>query len=572
MILLEETARYFKFKYTGDHFKWRGISAQDSDIWFPKCHSSNRDKLQFNSIRECVNFMEARKVKNEDYIKEVTGVEGIKSANVEADWDAIKSQMVDSEGIQPDEVAAFSMTLANNFIDSDDERFSLPVLRDFKESIVGKMRLLDHANAQRVGKFYFSNLEQMNVKDTMSKIRFSQLKDIERHLTKIVEIENSIYFLTAKYFMPNKTDIEQQRVRDVKNGIDYYTSIRFRCPELVPVYDGETDNIMWFEWRTNSKRRAEALEGSGVWLGSQAGTVSGKSAGGKHYPDGILENLPHAYLPKWDDSRKIRNHQLRKLAESLDEMIGKGMIFATVRDGRKSFMQRTDADLDTLDFTIEKSGIVNLAALRVTIPKHEMIKESGEAVADLSGIIKYLSLFENEKIIIKGERMKFTSKFLGKEFELTDDVKTHEQLETAIGEVLAKASGETKEVPAELTDDQKVAIAFHGEVLKTEGVKGLSVPELAQAVSDQKDLKDELIRQIVILEKMMKVLPTEELVNEAKAKYEKDSLSFLRETLKKDIAFINSGNFGYKFDGFILTTEGQVAEKKEEKPEIVSIF
>ncbi len=167
-----------------------------------------------------------------------------------------------------DEIIVGQMRLAHNAIDRDNERFSEEVLQGFLATIVRKTLLFDHdRNVSRaaIGKFFDAVIEKMNVSQA----------NMETGETLLMPDGNyEVQFLCPWFYIPRKALTEQDAAR-LDAGIFDFASIGFSAEKRIPIFDS-TGKTLYHEYQG----KAEALEGSLVWLGAQHG-ASLKTPGSK---------------------------------------------------------------------------------------------------------------------------------------------------------------------------------------------------------------------------------------------------------------------------------------------------
>lgn len=595
MELIEKTQRYFKFDVKNSiKMKYRGISFDGKTAWFPRDHAEHIEKgnLIFTNENECKNYMELvmNSRKQMEPVEKINSVSSeLKAVNLAedpAEWKQIQKQMIEPEAFSPEDVKAFSMLLCNNFIDRDDERFALQTVKDFKTSIVGKLRLHDHNTSIKTGKFYEAEIIETTVDEAKKLIGYNARKDITKQLEKIRDIDGGIFWLKVKFYVMNRTELEKQRVSDIQAGIDYYTSIRFNCPLCEPYYEEGGSKVMFWEWKPDNNKRAEALEGSGVWLGAQYGTVNQKGAGGKYFSEKLLQNLPPSYIKHWTELNLVHDPSLKYFCREIDSLIEKGILTVGNIDNRKIYFERSEEDLD-MEFSevIENPDrTINLPALRVKLDKIDKI--AGER--NYSEVNKYLGrlgLIEPDANVQlnKGvERMKIKLNSLDDnvEYELIEDneesvKKLDEAIQSKIDialEAMSEQVGEGEKAPV-MTDEDKGHIEFAKAVIKA--FPGVTAETIEAAINDQKRYRDSIVENILKLERLMKVYENDEKVEAAKAMYEKDAINDLLQKFDYVKNLFNSTQKGYQFDGFMLKqSPSPIDEPKpeDEKPKAEKAF
>ncbi len=160
------------------------------------------------------------------------------------------------EPVQPDSVYVGRMRLANDRVDRSGERFPVPFLERFAETLPGKPLLEGHDKSKSPsGRFFAASL----ARDDMG-----------------------VTHLIADYYLPAQSDLTQK----VKLGIASSASIGFTaaqrtCDICDEKYDGpgqhrheplrEYDGQRCTLTYSGDPRRVEAMEGSLVWVGCQYG-------------------------------------------------------------------------------------------------------------------------------------------------------------------------------------------------------------------------------------------------------------------------------------------------------------
>lgn len=147
-----------------------------------------------------------------------------------------------------EEVTIYTMKVANNKIDRDQERFADEVLDSFAKSVVGKSWLYMH-----------------NKRDFMP---FGKLFDAW------TAVENGMKWLYVKGYLLSS---DAETVAKIDSGIWKFVSIGFTAPELMVIIDNTNGKVTHYEYRNMAGKEAEALEVSLVWLGAQYDAEVSKS-------------------------------------------------------------------------------------------------------------------------------------------------------------------------------------------------------------------------------------------------------------------------------------------------------
>ncbi|MBM4056059.1 MAG: hypothetical protein FJ264_15610 [Planctomycetes bacterium] len=162
-----------------------------------------------------------------------------------------------------EEIYIGQLRLAHNAIDRDEERFSEEVLERFKETIVRRTMLFDHAKydskTNAIGKFFDVEYETMPIE---------QAREILGEDIQLPKGVAEVKILAPWFYIPVE-GIDKQLLVKIDAGIYEYASIGFRAESRVPVTD-KNGNILYHEYRGTGKN-TEALEGSLVYLGAQPG-------------------------------------------------------------------------------------------------------------------------------------------------------------------------------------------------------------------------------------------------------------------------------------------------------------
>jgi len=390
--MFEQSRRYFKTKYEGIEFDFDGVDVKEGMIRFARPNQGMYKELLFLDTRSCLiwwknledNIMkhEANKIIKMSY--PVYKNESAITA-VEKDWELIKSQMPRSDLIMSEDIVVFNMWLANNVIARNKMRISLEVLNDLAKTIIGKMRLKDHDDRLRIGKFYKADLKKTELNEAIEILKDYPHKGLRQHLEKVIEMEKGIYWLITSYYMLNKTEEQKAQVLSIAAGIEaYYTSISFFAPIIVPIYESEgKKKLLWWEWRNDGDEHAEAVEGSGVYLGNLYETVTKNRINEKD----VLENLPETYIKSWVNLDDIEDENISSYCQTLDEMIARGFIYAKENENEVAFYRHNDKRKDINNKSLIIEDYINIVYLRERLA-------NSKNEEDINDLIPYLNLLE----------------------------------------------------------------------------------------------------------------------------------------------------------------------------------
>lgn len=192
----------------------------------------------------------------------------------------------------PEEIATFEGWISNNIIDRSMNRLPLDTLKSLSETIVGKSKIIHHdINEIPDGRFFKSQLEQVSVEAALKIIGAVpyKKKDFQRMLEITNEKDGGIYWLVATFYMLQGTPEEKAHVRKVRAGLLRDMSLSFYVPKRVAILEDDTEmevsqwttgnsvddkRVLYYEWRNADDIKAEAVEGSHVFLGRVRGTIS----------------------------------------------------------------------------------------------------------------------------------------------------------------------------------------------------------------------------------------------------------------------------------------------------------
>ena len=199
----------------------------------------------------------------------------------------------DSNNIfEPKEIAIFEGWISNNVIDRSMNRLPLDTLKSLSETIVGKPKIIHHdVNRIPDGRFFKSRLEKVEIDDALKIIGAVPFKkkDFQRILEISSERDGGLYWLVATFYMLQGTEEEKAHVRKVRAGLLRDMSLSFYVPKRVAILEDDSERevdqwssqnvidgkkVLFYEWRNSDDVRAEAVEGSHVFLGRLRGTIS----------------------------------------------------------------------------------------------------------------------------------------------------------------------------------------------------------------------------------------------------------------------------------------------------------
>lgn len=275
--MTSRTRRFFNFSndfgFIGNFF---GIEFHPDGIKFPTDNSENlwQGKTVFKAAEDCQRWLDCFKMAgNMNKVQKIYQDVRLKGFEPTDDEWALMQKYIPSGDMQKSEFVSFDTQLANNIMDRDAERISLPVLKSFAKSIVGKSKLNNHnwGGDTGEGRFYDAKLiKYSDVEEFKSTLGFVPYKNFDKHLEKVLDLEGGLYWFAPKFFMHI---IDGDAIIRLKAGVTSPMSIGFRYPMLVDVKD-ENGALLWREYRNSDEQEAEALEGSNVFLGAQYGAQS----------------------------------------------------------------------------------------------------------------------------------------------------------------------------------------------------------------------------------------------------------------------------------------------------------
>lgn len=242
------------------------------ELWF--------DKTMYRDWQECRQRVERRsREKQHDGAARIVKTFQVLSKSVaiaDEDWEAMKKFMVSPERFEKEDFRVYDAWLCHNFVDRDQERFSMGVLQSFQKTIVGKALLTGHNwEGAGDGRYFKARLEQVSVDEAVKLAGPHPGKELRAQLELIEKRDGGLYWLVASYYMLAD---DVARIRRIDSGIISDMSIGFRAPKLEAVKAEDNERVLWWEYRNSDNREAEALEGSHVFLGSQYGARTRKDA------------------------------------------------------------------------------------------------------------------------------------------------------------------------------------------------------------------------------------------------------------------------------------------------------
>jgi hypothetical protein len=316
----KETRRYFvgEIEET-ENFNICGVVASGGEVRFPKPSINNISKRVFNSWDDCEtwikNLEENMEFKaNKKMTKVLTGVNKKAVKITDADWDLMTGFMVNSDSFDKEDFKLYELWLAHNFVDRDGERFNKDVLKSFNKSMVGKSLLYGHEwGPPGEGRFFKSKIVKTTVDETIELIGMHPNKNIRAHLEEIEAKDGSIQWLVPTVYM--LTDKENE-IRKIDAGIVSDVSIGFRCPECLPVKSPDDENaILYYEYKNTAQKESEALEGSFVFLGSQYGAQTRKSA--SEGPKTAKELLD-LFNETFKENKTLNETEIKEIQDKID--------------------------------------------------------------------------------------------------------------------------------------------------------------------------------------------------------------------------------------------------------------
>ena len=474
--MFEQSRRYYKAKYEDVEFNFDGVDVKDGMIRFARVGPGMYKELLFKDTKNCLIWwktLEDRIMKHKaDKIikmsypiyKNVSAVE-----SVEKDWELIKSQMPRADLVEQGDIVVFNMWLANNVIARNGMRISLDVLKDLGRTIVGKLRLDDHDDRLKRGKFYKAVLKTTELEEAEEILKSYPHKGLKGHLQKVINMEGSINWLVASYYMLNKTEEQKAQVLSIAAGIEaYYTSISFYAPQVVPIYESEKKKkVLWWEWRNDGDEHSEAVEGSGVYLGNLYDTVTKNEIKVKD----ILDEIPESYIRTWISLEDIENEEIRDWCEQLDLTISRGFLFANKENDEVGFYRKANTS-DYINLVDIREKLANKKEIGSLIPTLELIgiEVNEDIKSDYAKDLPQQNLQSSLKTNTEDSKVDIKLKTLGIELmniDVEKDKSWHENLNNAVD----KAFGEKMSEGNTALDRIKEVTEIFGEEFTAEQMK-----------------------------------------------------------------------------------------------------
>jgi len=238
---------------------------------------SENGGLSFESWEACEKFIESivPMESGENRLSKDLEVRNNKSLAITDDeWTLMKKYMVNPDRFKKEDFRIYEAWLAHNFVDRDEERFSIGVLRSFAKTIVGKSLLLNHSwGSTGKGIYYYAEIKPVTIGDVLEIVGAHPKPEFKKELEFVEKRDNGLFFMVCKYYMLASN---QDMIEEIDSGIMSHMSIGFRAVKWEPVKDDQ-DNMLFGEYVNTKSREAEALEGSLVFLGSQYGARTRKS-------------------------------------------------------------------------------------------------------------------------------------------------------------------------------------------------------------------------------------------------------------------------------------------------------
>lgn len=276
MILYQgETRRGYVFGPIADPVLFAGSSAEGVKVIGNMLRFS---KEGFSDPYVCEGWIAKRAGDSEEVLHVKRLQTSVKSVEVsDDDWAEMVPFMPSPETVDRSFFRVYKSYLANNVIDRDAERFTYGLLKSFKRTLPGKAKIFNHDwfNDAGAGRYYSADLEKVSLEKMLQMCGETGYKNF-RDLVKIAEErDGGLFWLVGKYYVPT---LDPELIFKIDSGIYSLESIGFRAPKVVPVADKD-GKVLFNEWiEGDSGRTGEATEGSFVFLGSQFGARTGKSA------------------------------------------------------------------------------------------------------------------------------------------------------------------------------------------------------------------------------------------------------------------------------------------------------
>ena len=224
------------------------------------------------------------------------------------EWEEIQPFLVNPDAIDRSMVRSYKSYLANNVIDRDVERFPVKMLRNFVRTLPGKSKIFNHDwwNDAGAGRYYSATLQKVSLEEMLQMCGETPFKDFRKLAEIAQERDGGLYWLVGKYYIP-ATDSELTVKIDM--GIFNWESIGFRAPRLDDVND-ENGKLLFREWTDgDSSRTGEATEGSWVFLGSQFGARTGKSAMDSALDQSLIVEIDELIEAKFQEHNQAKEQK-----------------------------------------------------------------------------------------------------------------------------------------------------------------------------------------------------------------------------------------------------------------------
>jgi len=206
-------------------------------------------------------------------VKTLYGIKASAGNPTKAEWEKIKSLMINPDEFTVDDIKVYHPVLANNFIDRDTERFSSVTMKGFANTLIDKPMLLGHEgsggyNNPGQGRFFSAKIRKVSREEMAQLVGSYPYKDFDGLLSEVETDDGGFYVLDTAFYMLKDNPL----ARDIDAGIAKDMSIRFRAERREAVTDADGD-LKYYVYRG----AGEAFEGSIVWLGAQYGAQARKS-------------------------------------------------------------------------------------------------------------------------------------------------------------------------------------------------------------------------------------------------------------------------------------------------------
>jgi len=292
MQYIKESERFFYFSIDDSiPIKVDGVSSNlaDATIKFPKKSfrndRENRFPLCFETPAQCNDWYKIYLESDMKFAplsklqKSITVTQ--KAVSVTDDlWSKMTPHMVSPEEFKKEDFVVFESQLANSAPDRDTERFTANFLKSLMDTIIGKSKLTGHQHGTiGEGVFFDSRIEKYTAEEFLETLGVMPDKSFLSKLKMIEEKEGAIRWGVAKYYM-DKT-INAEKIRKIQSGAAAPMSIGFSAPQSPYRVDDPKDKekTLYWEWDNSPEFKAEALEGSDVYLGAQYGARNRKDFG-----------------------------------------------------------------------------------------------------------------------------------------------------------------------------------------------------------------------------------------------------------------------------------------------------